>query len=151
MASKRDGIVGAAITALGVASVTGTTKPSGLSVTRMAVRPKPGTGLVNIAVYLAAESVTYDATRKTDRSLRFWTECRVSFAEDDTDGDTAIDPLLVWTVKALMLDFTLGGVLIELSEIRTVWEIEEDVTGFAMAAIEWEGIYQTAYNDPESI
>ena len=148
MAAKRDAIVTAVKTALDAASVSGTTKPTGLNVYRMRERPIQTNDLPAIVILLAGERPDRDASNRTDRTLRIVLECRVEAG--DTVADTALDALLVWVVKAMMTDYTLGARVNNIVEGETTWDIEERADSIAAAMVEFEIMYQTAYNDPES-
>lgn len=151
MASLREAEVAPAIVAaLGVASVGGTPKPAGLTVHRRRNRPVEGGGLPAMVVWFAAEGVTYDATSKADRTLRFWVGCWVEVA-DQAVPDVALDALLVWAVKALQADITLGGATIDVREIRTVWDFDIEAEDLACANVEFEAVYQTSYSNPEAV
>ncbi len=149
MASKRDAIVAAFVTALEVTIVGATTKPVGLNVHRMRTRRIEVDKLPAAVVYLGEETVDRDATLKSDRTFRVWVESRVK--HPGQSGDEALDPLLVWAVKAMLDDFTHGAKLNDLREVRTVWDLDERAESLAAAAIEFEGIYQTLTTDPESV
>ncbi|MGE0456408.1 MAG: hypothetical protein AB7I13_00330 [Vicinamibacterales bacterium] len=148
MASKRDGIVAAAVTALGVASVGGTTKPTGLTVHRQRKRPLSQDQLPAIVLWQSIEPRDYDATDKVDRVLNLHVECRVR--HEGTSGDEALDPLLVWAEKVLMADITLGGRCAEILAQETSWDLDDPDAPIARAAIRFEVKYQTKNNDPEN-
>lgn len=149
MASKRDSIIAAVVTALGVASVGGTTKPTGLDVHRMRTRPIQADALPAMVVFwLGDEAPSPDATSRTMRSTRIAVECRV--AHPGTNPDAALDPLLVWATKAVLADHTLGGLASEVEEGRSYPDLGDQGEAVAAAAIEFVVKYQTTWNDPES-
>lgn len=148
MASKRDAIIAAGVTALGVANVGSTTKPSGLTVHRQRTRPLGQDQLPAIVLWSSSEPREYDATDKVDRTLSLHAECRVK--HDGTSGDEALDPLLVWAEKVLMADITLGGRCVDILAQETTWDLEDRDVPIARAAIRFEVKYQTKNNDPEN-
>lgn len=145
MASKRDALVGAAVTALGVSSYTvsavQTTKPTGLSVHRMRKLPIQDDALPAMVVYLGEEVVTNDGSSRVQRELTLYVESRVK--HNSTDGDTELDPLVKWAVLALRYDFTLGGRCSDILEVRTGWDQEEGAAALAAAVTEFRAIYFT--------
>ena len=148
MASKRDGIIVAAKAALELATVGAFTKPAGLTVHRMRHRPIGQDALPALVLWFDNEPREEEATDQVERTLRFWTECRVKHA--GVSGDEALDPLLVWSEVALMDDPTLGG-RCQLHARDTVWDLEARADPLAAAAIQWDAIYPTNYKNPEIV
>lgn len=151
MASKRELALAAFVAALSVAGpVGGTAKPAGLTVHRMRTRPIGQEQLPAIVVWWAGdETPTPDATVKVSRTSRIWVECRAKQSGDSPDA--ALDPLLVWAVKAIMADITLAGQSIEIEEGRSVPDLEEQEEGLCSAGVEFLIRYQSSYNDAEVV
>lgn len=150
MASKREAVLAAVVTALGVVSVTGTTKPSGLSIHRMRTRKLNQDELPAMVVWWGGDDrPDNDATSKADRTMNVWVECRAK--QSGSSPDAALDPFYVWAVKALMLDHTLGAKCMDIVEAESVPDLEEKEEGLCAMAVKFAIRYQSKIIDPEGI
>lgn len=147
MASKRNAIAVAAVAALGVASVGSTNKPTDLTTHRQRKRKLGSDQLPALVVWLSRERREYDATGRVSRYLDLFVEARV--AHPGTSGDEALDPLLVWAEKALMVDVTISATCTEVKAQETDWDLEDESDTLARAAIRFEVRYPTSDKDPE--
>lgn len=151
MASKRDAIAAALVTALGVASVGSTNKPSGLTVARQKIRPTEGAaGLPVQNVWWAGDlPPEQEASGQVVRTSRFMIETRAK--QSGSSPDAALDPFYVWAVKAILVDYTLGGLVSDIAEGAIEADFEEMADGLCGSTHEFLVKHRTAYNDPEIV
>src|SRR5688572_28763115 len=112
MADRRELVLAAAETALGVASVNWhsqvTTKPTGLVVHRPLARQADADKLPDVTVLYMGEELIDAATNEVDRNMRVGVRVR-AIADSDESGDAGLIPVLQWAEIALMTDYTPGG------------------------------------------
>ena len=150
MASIRERIIAAMAAALD-----GPEKPEGVTVHRDRTRPIERDKLPAIVLYAASPDVRTreETVRRSDhdtveRTFTAMVEGRVVVRPDESP-DAAIDPLYVWTVKALRADPTLGGLAMDVRETGTdIIAAEFDKT-YAAFGTTFEVVYFTAEDDPE--
>ena len=152
--------VNAVAAALAVASVTlneGTpneatyTKPSGLTIHRMRLRPIEHDALPSQLVYLLdSPRPTPRASGTLDRIVRVGVESRKIITVSGDPPDDQMDELEMWCVRAIMDDETLGGVTHQVEEAETARDFDhEGEVFFGRTAKVFEVDYQTLRNDPE--
>ena len=152
--------VNAIATALAQASVTlhaGTpneatyTKPTGLNVHRMRLRPIEHDALPSQLVYLLDSPKPQPRASGTlDRVVRIGVESRVKIAIAGAPPDDQMDELEMWCVRAIMSDERLGGVVHQIEEAETARDFDtegEIILGRTAKVFEID--YQTLRNDPE--
>lgn len=150
MASRRDQILAAITAALGVASVNGFTKPSGLVVSRFRVRPTDKTTTKSIAVYPMTESsqrVGQNRSPLTQHYLTVRCECRAVCGVNET-ADQALDPMLAWIVQSLFADESLGGLASGIAETACAWGASEADETYAVAWKDVTVTFAALANDP---
>lgn len=147
MSSRRLLIRNALIDALEAATAGGMTKPRGVTVHAMRTRPLEHEHLPALVVYTAREHPELHASGASERTAEFWVEARAKLNGDDPD--TALDPLLVWIVKAILVDQTLGQLVSLTEEGDTVFDLELKDGGYAAAAIKITSQHSTSDKDPE--
>ena len=147
--SIREQIIAAAITAL---QATG--KPAGLNVFRERTRPIEIDSLPSIMVY-AEDDPPKPFDGQTYRSpfvvrvLLLRLELRAACAAN-VAPDTALDPLIVWAIQAIMANEQFGSLANGVEEIRTAWNSREGDTPVAAATIHFTVRYRTSRLDPVS-
>ncbi len=127
------------------------TKPTGLNIHRMRLRPLEHDDLPAQVVYLL-DSPKPDsrASGTLDRVMRVGVESRKVIALAGDPPDDQMDELEMWCVRALMADETLGELVhqIEEAETRRDFDAKGEVF-FGITAKVFEVDYQTLRNDPE--
>ena len=153
MAHKGDTICGAIVTALGVASVTGTTKPTGLQVQRNRLIPNDKTevdaGPIMGVYWDGEEPATYEISSQAERRARFKVEAITK--QSGSSPDAALWPLIIWMVKAIMVDMTLGNLCAYIVQGEASPQYEDLADGLAAVSIDFIVTYHTAFNDPETV
>jgi hypothetical protein len=159
MASIREQIIGAAVAALSVASITKrdgsvVSKPTGLTIHRERTRPIEIDSLPAIMMYndddppkpLAQQ--TFRAPL-TEHQLLAALELRAQ-GSAGVSPDAALDPLYVWAILALGADETFGGLASGIEEGRTAWSSREGDVPVAAAKLSITVRYRTSRLDPTS-
>ncbi|HET7552195.1 MAG TPA: hypothetical protein VFK04_12965 [Gemmatimonadaceae bacterium] len=143
MASRRDQILAAV-----VAILNGAGKPADTTVERYRTLPltTEGAWILVYPMIEATERAPTPSGRLARRKLRVRCECRAQGEQ----VDQVLDPLLLWTVKALMADPSLGGVAINVQEEATQWDAEDADKVYGAAAVDFTIDYQTAAADPSA-
>ena len=152
--------VDAVAAALAVASVTlnaGTpneatyTKPSGLTIHRMRLRPLEHDNLPAQCVYLLdSPKPEARASGTLDRVIRVGVESRKVILLSGDPPDDQMDELEMWCVRALMDDETLSGLVHQIEEAETARDFPNvGEVFFGQTAKVFEVDYQTLRNDPE--
>ena len=147
-------------TALAVASVTlhvGTpneatyTKPTGLKIHRMRLRPLEHDELPAMCIYLLdSPKPNSRAAGTLDRTMRVGVECRKVIALSGAPPDDQMDELEMWAVRAIMADETLSGVVHQIEEAETARDfVTETEVFFGLTAKVFDVDYQTLRDDPE--
>ena len=150
MASRRDQILAAITTALGVASVNGFTKPSGLVVSRFRVRPTDSATAKSVSVYPMTESsqrVGQNRSPLTQHYLTVRCECRAVCGTNET-ADQSLDPILAWVVQSLLADESLGGLASGITESACAWDASEADETYAVAWKDMTVTFAALANDP---
>ncbi len=152
--------VDAIAAALAVASVTlhaGTpneavyTKPTGLTIHRMRLRPVEHDALPSQLVYLLdSPKPESRATGTLDRTIRIGVESRNIVTVSGDPPDDQMDELEMWCVRAIMKDERLGDVVHQIEEAETARDFDHvGEVFFGRTAKVFEVDYQTLRNDPE--
>jgi hypothetical protein len=150
MASRRDGIIAAMTSAMGVASVNGFTRPSGLVVSRFRVRPTDKTTLKSISPYPfreVSERVGQNRSPLTQHHVTVRCECRAVCGANET-ADQALDGLLVWVTQSLFADESLGGLASSIAETACEWDATEADETYAVAWKDVTVTFAALANDP---
>lgn len=150
MASKRDAIVAASVTALSAASAGSFTKPSGLVVSRFRTRPTTRDTALSVAVYPVAESssrVGQNRSPLTQHKLTVRLECRAVVAVGSA-ADAILDPVLVWATQSLFADESLGGLASAIEETACQWGADEADETYAVAWKDVTVTFACLANDP---
>jgi hypothetical protein len=145
-------IISALAAALGVSSSGGYAAPAGLTIQRERTRPIETDSLPSIFVYFEDDPVKpFDAQTYRSpfviRELAVGAECRAQ-ASQSLPPDAALDPILVWAVKAGLADETFGGLAIGALESRTEWKSREGDVPVAAATLHFSIRYRTSRLDP---
>lgn len=152
-ASIRERIVANVIAALGAAATPdGYSKPTGLTVHRERTRPIETDSLPAILVYFED-----DAPRDFDkqqyrsplviRDLAVALQCRAQGSQS-VSPDQALDPVLVWALKAGLADETFGTLALGAQELKTEWKSREGDVPVAAATLHFSIRYRTSRLDP---
>lgn len=128
-------------------------KPAGLSVHRARARPIERDTLPALAVYravppLGGESETVqrlDHDPGVERAMNVRVEIRVAGEEPDP----LIDPIYAWVVRALRADPTLGGLVLDVEEIRSSDDAALLGVPVGACAVDFLITYITSEDDPE--
>ena len=129
-----------------------TGKPTGLTVHRERFRPIETDQLPAILFYAEDDApkplagIQYKAPL-TERQLTLVLEHRVAVPAG-TNGDDALDPLLVWGIAQILGNESFGGLASGVDEGRTVWLSREGETTVAAAAVHYTVKYRTSRLDP---
>lgn len=157
MADRRELVLAAAETALGVSSVNwhseATTKPTGLGVYRHLARQADADGLPDVSVLYMGEDVLESATGEVDRNVRVGVRCRaVADSTANESGDAALLDVLQWAEIALLTDYTLGG-LASIGKLERIDQIEaqEHADTVAEALMSFMFVIQTKWGDPRQV
>lgn len=154
-ASIRLAIAAALVAALEASTVGGYSAPAGLTVQRERTRPIETDSLPSIFVYFEDDPVkpfaeqTYRSPLVV-RELAIAAECRAQ-ASESISPDEALDPVLVWAVKAGLIDETFGGLALGAIESRTEWKSREGDVPVAAATLHFLIRYRTSRLDPTSV
>ncbi len=149
MASIGLQIAAAFVAALEAASAGGMSKPAGLTVHRFRARPIEEDDLPAQIVFPADEVNEVADNLRLLRSLKVMVESRVEVPAEGY-ADTALDPLYLWSVKALKADESLGGLAIQIIEGPRQWDNEIYDNALAMLSQEWTVQYLAREFDPEN-
>lgn len=84
-----------------------------------------------------------------ERVFRFRIEMTVKATRTDEDPGDLLDAVYVHVVKAIMADPTLGGLVQEVEEGPTVFDLEERAWPYMNAATEFVATLYTPRDDPE--
>ncbi len=140
MASVREQITRAAVAALN-----GPGKPAGLNVHRYRASDIAADQLPAVVVYPIVDSASpEDLDGNVEHTLQLRCECRVTGDEPDA----ALDPIYVWTVKAVTADPTLSGLAYSIDEQTTAWDAEQRDRTYGALAVDFEITYTTVRGDP---
>lgn len=155
MADRREVLLAAVATALGVASVNWhsevTTKPAGLNVYRHLGRQADQDSLPDVTVLYLGEDITPENQGPTDvseRDVRVAVRCRATAAVSES-GDEGLIPTIQWAEIALLTDYTLGGVaangkLLRIDQVDTA----EHADVYAEAVMQFVFTLHTKWGDP---
>ncbi len=149
MASIGVQIAAAFVAALNAATAGGMTRPAGLTVHRFRARPIDEDDLPAQVVFPAEEANEVSDNLRLLRLMKVMVQSRVEVPADSY-ADTALDPLYLWSVKALKADETLGGLAIQIVEGPRQWDNEIYDNALAMLSQEWTVQYLARENDPEN-
>jgi hypothetical protein len=138
--------------ALNATSISGTDRPSGLTVHRERTRPLETDSLPATLPY-ADDDVPKPlggqvyAAPLTERHLSLTLEHR-AIGSTSVSPDEALDSLIVWGTKALFADERFGGLANGVEEGRTVWSSREGDVAIAAAKQSFTIRYRTSRLDP---
>lgn len=158
MADRRELVLAACATALGVSSVDWhseeTTKPAGLNVYRHRTRQADVNSLPDAVVFYRGErprTMNQAATDVSERQVRVGVLVR-AFADSDESGDAALIPVMQWAEIALLSDYTLGGLCAngDLEDIEAV-QTEEHADTVAEALLTFVFDVHTKWGDPRQV
>lgn len=152
MSSIREEIIVALIAALEVANIGTLAAPAGLTVHRERTRPIETDSLPAILVYFEDDPAKpFDGQQYRSplvkRSLQIALQCRAQ-GDADTSPDEALDPILIWALKAGFVDETFGGLATGAAELRTDWKSREGDAPIAAATLHMALEYRTSRLDP---
>lgn len=143
MATLRERIIAAALTALN------TGRPPGVpEATRLKTTPYEPLQLPAMTIYPVREDVEEVGGRFgpiVSRTLTFRVECRAT----GEPVDQKLDPLLAWATKALAGN-NLNGLVIDIAEIGTEWAVEPAEAVHGIALVDFTALYATKTNDQEA-
>lgn len=146
MSSIREQIAAAALTALN------TSRPGGIPIAvRLNTKSIGSDALPAIALRIAS-----DAVHQLDpngpivaRTLTLEIDCMAKGTALVT-ADTAVDPLTAWTLAALKVDQTLGGLANSIDEQGTAFDYQQDDYQYCKATVTYAVEYQSNTNNAES-
>ncbi|MGH9208203.1 MAG: hypothetical protein ACRD59_03290 [Candidatus Acidiferrales bacterium] len=137
-----------------VAALSGSSGISGLTIHRERTRPIETDSLPAIMIY-ADDDVPKPLAQQnyraplTERQFSLALECRAQ-GSGSVSPDEALDPVLVWALKAIGVDETFGGLASGVEEGRTVWSSREGDVPVASAKLSITIKYRTSRLDPTS-
>lgn len=126
----------------------GVGKPPNLNVNRSRRRPVETDELPMVSIYAVREEVARATANRTsptvDRTLRVQVRSRVKGQDD------VLDPLRAWVVKAVMVDRSLGGLALGITEDSTDWETDDaSDADYSVASMDFLVRYTTNAGDLE--
>lgn len=147
MGSIREQILTAA-----AAAVSGSGKPTGLTVERYRLRPLPTSTIAAgaVVIYPIEEKVRRGDGRLGHMAHRHLT-VRFEVRRTGDVPDQSLDPVLSWIVQALMQDPTQGKLCHNTQELRVAWLDAEEVEGATIgaAAVDVQFEYVSLAADPD--
>lgn len=153
--SVRERIAAALIAALGAAATPdGFSPPAGLTIHRVRTRPVETDSLPAILVYFdddaprAFDKQTFRSPL-AERDMTVALECR-AIGSQSVSPDQALDPVLVWVLKAGFADETFGKLALGAIEGKTNWRSREGDVPIAAATLRFQIRYRTSRLDPTS-
>jgi hypothetical protein len=153
--SIRERIAAALVAALGAAQTPdGYAAPAGLTVHRERTRPIEVDSLPAILVYFEDDPPrAFDKQQfrspLAERDVAVALECRAQ-GSASASPDEALDPVLVWAVKAGFADETFGGLAMGAREGKANWRSRELDVPVAAATLRFSIRYRTSRLDPTS-
>ena len=112
-------------------------KPSGLTVTRRAVRPKRASELPAIAIQSAVSLPLEEEDQDSSGLIRDYTLNLLHLVDaTGKDPEGELDNLIEWSISQLAGDPTLGGLVVGMLEEETEWFADEQNEVFAGARVE---------------
>ena len=101
-----------------------------------------------VSIYAVREEVARATANRTsptvDRTLRVQVRSRVKGQDD------VLDPLRAWVVKAVMVDRSLGGLALGITEDSTDWETDDaSDADYSIASVDFLIRYTTNAGDLE--
>lgn len=149
MASIRKLILDAVVAALEAPAAGAALQPNELVVHRFRSLPVESADLPDLIVYPESESRKLESINWNTAELVLNVESRVK-VESYEYADIKLDPLLVWCVRALKYEETLGGLAIQIVEGDLEWDLETPGDAFARAVQQFTVMYVSTETNPES-
>lgn len=136
-----------------VAALSASGAPGGLQVHRARARPIERDTLPAVVVYSANPPLGGESERVTrldhdagvERELNLRVEIRVA----GEAPEPLIDPIYAWVVRSLRGDPTLGGLALDLEELRSADDAAVMRVPVGARAVDFRVTYHTAEDDPE--
>lgn len=151
MASIRDRIIAAAITALNTGAPGGV--PTAERVRTADLEPSDLPSIIVYPTRTSPDPLGGGERNAVRARLSFNVECRAA-GTGSIRPDEAIDPLCVWVIKALggkRLSDGAGGFLNhDIVEGETTFVFEQGAAPYCLASVEMTAVYQYLVSNPES-